>query len=160
MTWERKLRPLFRYLILHNIDKINLKQWMSQQSYAKTTVGVAALLAFSFYVPAYFQYEVVEVIPCKSDIMDNINGTNNALNFTDVVNSTCYKAQESCFTEKSTWFVYGWIFQVVVRFSPTVAIFGFNVAMVIKLRRVWNKRRELREKRDLREQRRRQRVRQ
>ena len=48
---------------------------MSQQSHAKATVGVAALLAFSFYVPAYFQYEVVEVKPCKSDIMDNIDGT-------------------------------------------------------------------------------------
>ena len=133
---------------------------MSQQSHAKATVGVAALLTFSFYIPAYFQYEVVEVNPCKSDIMDTINGTTNDVNLTVIANSTCYKAKESCFTEKSAWFVYGWVFQVIVRFSPTAAIFGFNVAMVIKLRRGWNKRRELREKRDLREQRRRQRVRQ
>ena len=124
---------------------------MSQQSHAKATVGVAALLTFSFYVPAYFQYEVAEVIPCKSDIMDSINGM-------DVANSTCYRAKESCFTTTSAWFVYGWIFQICVRFSPTVAIFGFNVAMVVKLRRVWNKRRALREKSQQRELRRRQRV--
>ena len=131
---------------------------MSQQSHAKATVGVAALLAFSFYVPAYFQYEVVEVKPCKSDIMDNIDGTE--VNVTAITNSTCYKAKESCFTDKSTWLVYGWIFQVVVRFSPTVAIVGFNVAMVIKLRKVWNKRRALRDKcEQRREQRMRQRVR-
>ena len=149
-----------RYLILRNIDKINLKQWMSQQSHAKVTVGVAALLTFSFYIPAYFQYEVVEVSPCKSDIMDSINGTTNDVNLTVMVNSTCYKAKESCFTTTSAWFVYGWIFQVIVRFSPTVAIFGFNVAMVIKLRRVWNKRRALREKSEQRALWRRQRVRQ
>ena len=149
----------FRYLILRNIDKINLKQWMSQQSHAKATVGVAALLTFSFYVPAYFQYEVVEVIPCKSDIMDSINSTMSDVNLTGMANSTCYKAKESCFTTTSAWFVYGWIFQICVRFSPTVAIFGFNVAMVIKLRRVWNKRRALREKSQQRELRRRQRVR-
>ena len=128
---------------------------MSQQSHAKATVGVAALLTFSFYVPAYFQYEVTEIIPCKSDII--INGT--MVNMTHVANSTCYRAKESCFTTTSAWFVYGWIFQICVRFSPTVAIFGFNVAMVIKLRRVWNKRRALREKSQQRELRRRQRVR-
>ena len=130
---------------------------MSQQSHAKATVGVAALLTFSFYVPAYFQYEVTEIIPCKSDIMDSINGTE--VNLTGMANSTCYRAKESCFTTTSAWFVYGWIFQICVRFSPTVAIFGFNVAMVIKLRRVWNKRRALREKSQQRELRRRQRVR-
>ena len=131
---------------------------MSQQSHAKATVGVASLLTFSFYVPAYFQYEVTEVIPCKSDIMDSINTTMSEINLTGMANSTCYRAKESCFTTTSAWFVYGWIFQICVRFSPTVAIFGFNVAMVIKLRRVWNKRRALREKSQQRELRRRQRV--
>ena len=145
-------------MILRNIDKINLKQWMRRQSHAEATAGVAALLTFCLYIPHYFQYRVFAVSPCRSDIVGTINETVNALNFTNVANTTCYEAEQSCFTETEAWAVYGYVFQVVVRFSPTAAIFGFNVAMVIKLRRVWDKRRALREKSKQRELRRRQRV--
>ena len=105
---------------------------MSQQSHAKATVGVAALLTFSFYVPAYFQYEVTEVIPCKSDIMDSINTTMSEINLTGMANSTCYRAKESCFTTTSAWFTLSNRQDGVILFMTGAAGKEMSVIMTIK----------------------------
>lgn len=57
-------------------------------------------------------------------------------------------------TETVYWDVYGYVYQVVIKFGPLIIIFALNVATVVRLRKVWRRRIELVERAEMRSRRR------
>ena len=122
---------MFRYLILRDIDKVNLSEWSRRKHHVRLVVCFCVVSSLLLHLPYFFQ---TIVVPCDDEEEP------------EWIGKECWTHATSSIMDEVWWKVYGYAYQVLVKGLPFVLIFSLNIAMVVKLRKVWRQRRELKER--------------